>query len=605
MSSSLVKALQANRTPVLIALLLALFAYYKKQQQQPSNIPPSYSPGLPLVGGFMAFASDPLACVRAARKACGDVFTIRLITEQVTFLVGPTPHAAFFNASDEEMDQADVYKFMTPIFGRGVVYDAPIEQRRQQMRALAAALKPVNLRAYPEIISTVAKKYFDDKLGSEGVVDIHHMFADLIIKTGSSALMGPEISNELFTEMYQLYQDLDKGLTPLSVFFPYAPTEAHRKRDSARLSIGKLFERIIDRRVKEGNTAKYNDIVQRLMDFSYVDGTKFTGDQIAGMMVATLFAAQHTSNVTATWTSLFLLDDLRNGGKYLERVQQEMRDSEPEDNLYREGRGIDHFTLVEQPFLHACIKEAIRMFPPIIFLMRRAMQNIPLGDGKHIPKGNMVMVSNAVAQRLGEVFDNPDTYQPERWATFDMAKLPKYSFIGFGAGLHTCMGESFAFLQVRTILNVLLSSYELELTTPFPTPDYEAMVVMPHGPNMVRYRKRAAVPDAEKKTPKPARTSANAASSTQVKPAVESADGNNLQKYTKAEVALHNKRDDLWIIVNNHVYDMTNYIQLHQGGEPALMRVAGKDATREVEGPQHPGTVPTLLTRFEIGVVVD
>ncbi|KAH9250934.1 hypothetical protein BASA81_011322 [Batrachochytrium salamandrivorans] len=517
------------------------------------------------IGGWIyGVCSDPLECVRAARKACGDVFTIRLITEQVTFLVGPKPHAAFSMLRMRRWIKRIVYKFMTPIFGPGVVYDAPIEQRRQQMRALGAALKPVNLRAYPEIIAKVAKKYFNEKLGeNEGVVDIHHMFADLIIKTGSSALMGPEISNELFEEMYQLYQDLDKGLTPLSVFFPYAPTEAHRKRDNARRSIGKLFERIIDRRVKEGNTSKYNDIVQRLMDFSYSDGSKFTGDQIA-----------------------------------------EMRDSEPEDNMYREGRGIDHFTLVEQPFLHACIKEAIRMFPPIIFLMRRAMQNIPLGDGKHIPQGHMVMVSNAVAQRLGEVFENPDKYEPERWATFDMSKLPKYSFIGFGAGLHTCMGESFAFLQVRTILNVLLSSYELELTTPFPTPDYEAMVVMPHGPNMVRYRKRAAIPEAEKKTPKPARTSTTTTQTNQPKPAVESADSNNLQKYTKAEVALHNKRDDLWIIVNNHVYDITNYIHLHQGGEPALLRVAGKDATREVEGPQHPGTVPTLLTRFEIGVIV-
>merc|ERR1711871_61859 len=104
--------------------------------------------------------------------------------------------------------------------------------------------------------------------------------------------------------------------------------------------------------------------------------------------------------------------------------------------------------------------------------------------------GDRVMVSNAVAQRLPEVFPDPNTYNPDRWNSFDIKSLPRYSFIGFGAGVHTCMGESFAFMQLRTILSVLFSMYELEAVGDLPPASYDAMVVMPQGPNMVRYKRR-------------------------------------------------------------------------------------------------------------------
>ena len=177
-----------------------------------ANVPPVWSTGVPFLGGFLAFARDPLGTVERARQKFGGTFTIQLLTEKVTFLIGPEPHAVFFGGTDEELDQSDVYKFMTPIFGPGVVYDCSLDKRRQQMRALGAALKPANLRRYPEIIAAETVRYLESKWGEEGTVDIHQAFADLIIQTGSATLMGPEIRNELFDEMYKLYQDLDKGV---------------------------------------------------------------------------------------------------------------------------------------------------------------------------------------------------------------------------------------------------------------------------------------------------------------------------------------------------------------------------------------------------------
>jgi sterol 14-demethylase len=48
-------------------------------------------------------------------------------------------------------------------------------------------------------------------------------------------------------------------------------------------------------------------VLQILMDAVYKDGTTMTDDNIAGLLIGVLFAGQHTSSITGTWTLLFLL----------------------------------------------------------------------------------------------------------------------------------------------------------------------------------------------------------------------------------------------------------------------------------------------------------
>jgi len=46
------------------------------------------------------------------------------------------------------------------------------------------------------------------------------------------------------------------------------------------------------------------------------------------------------------------------------------------------------------------------------------------------------------------------------------------------------------------------------------------------------------------------------------------------------EISRHNKKDDCWVVVDSCVYDITNYVKLHPGGEKMIMLGAGKDATQ-------------------------
>jgi sterol 14-demethylase len=122
--------------------------------------------------------------------------------------------------------------------------------------------------------------------------------------------MGPEIHEQMWGAQVgsfaDLYHDLEGGIMPISFFFPYLPFfPPYRKRDAAREKIVKVFAGIIAQRRAAGED--HDDILQVLMNAEYKDGTSLNDDQISGILIGLLFAGQHTSSITTTWTLLFLL----------------------------------------------------------------------------------------------------------------------------------------------------------------------------------------------------------------------------------------------------------------------------------------------------------
>uniref|UniRef100_A0A5B7BZD9 Cytochrome b5 heme-binding domain-containing protein n=1 Tax=Davidia involucrata TaxID=16924 RepID=A0A5B7BZD9_DAVIN len=72
------------------------------------------------------------------------------------------------------------------------------------------------------------------------------------------------------------------------------------------------------------------------------------------------------------------------------------------------------------------------------------------------------------------------------------------------------------------------------------------------------------------------------------------------KSYTQAEVSLHNKRTDCWIIIKEKVFDVTSYVEEHPGGD-AILAHAGDDSTEGFFGPQHATRVFDMIDDFYIG----
>src|SRR3546814_1522477 len=93
---------------------------------------------------------DPSELMERVRAECGDVGAFRLADRDVVLLTGPDANEVFFRAPEEELDQAEAYPFMTPIFGEGVVFDASPEERRRALHN--QALRDKFMRGHAETI---------------------------------------------------------------------------------------------------------------------------------------------------------------------------------------------------------------------------------------------------------------------------------------------------------------------------------------------------------------------------------------------------------------------------------------------------------------------
>ena len=473
----------------LVTALFGLFIYMIPRMKCRSDSPPiiQSSVGVPLLGPCIEFGKSPVKMVRRCYDKYGPVFTVPMMHKRLTFLIGPEAQEPFFTHGDEVLSQQEVYGFMKPVFGPGVVYDADRKKRQVQFQSMAHGLRMSRLKGYVAKVERETRLYLKE-WGESGEIDLLEALSELTILTASRCLHGDDVREKLFREVSKLYHDLDQGVTPLTVFFPNAPTKAHAKRDAARKEMVELFGKVIQaRRDNPGVGGDGTDILKIFMELKYKDGTAITNDEITGLLIALLFAGQHTSCITSTWTALFIAKNR----DIMNRVVQEQKDLLGDD--YKNSP-IDFDKVNEMELLHNCMRESLRLCPPLILLMRYAQKDFQVkANGKvyTVPQGDMVMVSPSVGMSIEEVFKDPQRFDPDRYSEGrEEHKIP-YAYLGFGGGIHSCMGQNFAFMQVKTILSILFREYNIELVSnKFPDIDYEAMVVGPKGDCRVRYKKR-------------------------------------------------------------------------------------------------------------------
>ena len=77
----------------------------------------------------------------------------------------------------------------------------------------------------------------------------------------------------------------------------------------------------------------------------------------------------------------------------------------------------------------------------------------------------------------------------------------------------------------------------------------------------------------------------------------------NKKTYTMDEVAAHNKKDNIWVVIDGQVLDVTSFLPDHPGGEKAILLYAGRDATEEFNMLHDPKVIPRYAPDSVIGRV--
>ncbi|CAM0942968.1 unnamed protein product [Alopecurus aequalis] len=433
------------------------------------------------------FREGPEPAMRELHAKLGSAFTVSfLFGQKVTFLIGQEEVLShFFRAPASEISRGNLFEFTVPMFGREVGYGVDRATRDEQLRIFVDALKPSKLRSHVDPMLREVKAYFS-KWGEDGVVDLKHELEEVLMLISSRCLLGKEVREKMFDEFRTLFREIENGVNFVSVFFPYIPIPAHRRRDSALVDINKALSEIVKSRRKFGGTEE--DMLQRLIDSKYTNGRSMNEAEITGMIMTLLFAGKLTSAHTSTWTGACVLSST----KCLAAAVEEQKKI-----ISKYNDQVDYSTLLEMSTLHNCIKEALRMHPSAPMLVRKAHKHFTVftkqGNEYDIPKGHTLAIPVTLNNSMPHIYKDPEVYDPDRFSP-DRAEDKvggKFSFTSFGGGgNHGCFGEAYAYMQIKIIWSHLLRNFDLKLMSPFPKPDWSKFVLLPQGKVMVSYQRR-------------------------------------------------------------------------------------------------------------------
>ena len=440
------------------------------------NLPPMLPGGLPVIGHAVEMRTDPVAMIQRGRAMYGDIFSLRLPGAIGVAMTGHAAQEKYFRLKDEEVSQREAYQLMTPVFGKGIAYDAEPYIMKEQLGFFHSALRDSRLRTYADGFVAEAEHSFG-KWGNEGVVNMLEVGNEVTLYTSTRCLLGEKMRHNLSKEFSELYHDLEGGINVVSFFAPYLPLPSMRRRDRARVKMVELIGKIIAARRSDPEV--HEDILQTLIEARYADGRALTEHEITGLILTIMFAGHHTSGVTFSWIAVLLGQHPHIARRLIEEQKQILGDRER----------LTYDDLQQMKLLEGTIKEALRLYPPIHLVMRRVLKAFEFG-GYHVPEGAMLLASPAVSGRIAEIFAEPHRFDPDRYGPGrEEDKKSPYGHIAFGAGRHRCMGIVFAQLQLRALWSHLLRNFEFELLDASYPVDYTNLIAGPTPPCRIRYRR--------------------------------------------------------------------------------------------------------------------
>nr|XP_033497164.1 cytochrome P450 4B1-like [Epinephelus lanceolatus] len=113
------------------------------------------------------------------------------------------------------------------------------------------------------------------------------------------------------------------------------------------------------------------------------------------------------------------------------------------------------------PYTTMCIKESLRLYPPVPGISRQTTKAVTFSDGRTIPKGSNISIHLFGIHRNATVWENPDVFDPLRFLPENASKRSPHAFIPFSAGPRNCIGQNFAMNELKVATALTLRRYHL------------------------------------------------------------------------------------------------------------------------------------------------
>ncbi|XP_054983870.1 leukotriene-B4 omega-hydroxylase 3-like isoform X4 [Sorex araneus] len=199
--------------------------------------------------------------------------------------------------------------------------------------------------------------------------------------------------------------------------------------------------------------AKTLDFIDVLLLAQDEDGKQLSDEDIRAEADTFMFEGHDTTASGLSW----VLFNLAKHPEHQERCRQEvgalLRGRVPQE--------LEWDDLASLPFLTMCIKESLRLHPPVTVVSRCCSQDVPLPDGRVIPKGVICLISIFGTHHNPSVWPDPEVYDPFRFQPENMEDRSPLAFIPFSAGPRNCIGQTFAMAEMKVVLALTLLRFRV------------------------------------------------------------------------------------------------------------------------------------------------
>jgi cytochrome P450 len=400
--------------------------------------------GLAVLKAFLAEKS-PLGPLRVMAERVGRFFQVPL--------PGFKPYIVFGPDAARKVLITERDKFLwrnqdpvTDLLDRGVLVTDG-EEHDQYRKLMEPSLHPGKLPGYAGMMRQQTERV------SAGWQD--GQTVDMLVEGRKIALLiiiQALFSRDAWDDLPGIWTPILKAIDYISpgawILWRRIPRPGYKKHLQALDTY--LYEIIAERRasnLKPDTSHRTPDLLQHLIDAGLPDKT------IRDQMLTMLIAGHDTSTALLAW--IFAL--LGQHPDVYAALVRDLDESEPGQN---------------PPLLDQVIKESLRLYPPIHIGNRMVAKDVTFGEGETIPAGARMFYSIYLTQRDPAIWENPDQFQPERFARGRTPQgsagqaPPPMSFIAFGGGPRACIGAAFGQAEARIVVSYLLQNFDFQPINP-------------------------------------------------------------------------------------------------------------------------------------------
>lgn len=429
-----------------IAILLSLLVqqHNTRNGRDSEDLPPG-SYGLPLIGETIALAWDNHQFYRQRFQKYGSVFKTHLFGKPVIAFIGPEAFTFFLNQEYFTRAKANPQPIQELLDWESLPLLDGSEHRRRK-KIILEAFTPQAFDKYIPLIEQTATYYLErwEQLSSFAwIPEYRKLSASLTNALFTGGLPGPE--SEVVGEVIETFL---KGFTSIPINLRWnAYGQALQSRD-------KLLA-LIDKAIVHHRQQPQSDMLGLLLTVRGEDGSTLTDEQLRREVLHLFFAAYGGIYISLTYLSLTLAQH----PEIMSRARQEV-------NQYAPSGSLNFAQLQNLVYLKQIAYELRRFYPINAATFFGLVKKETQFQNFRIPQSWGAVGGIHTTMHIPQIFPEPESFQPCRFATEKLASLPENSYVPHGGGAresHRCPGEDLITVLIKVMAVHLLRRYNWEL----------------------------------------------------------------------------------------------------------------------------------------------